>query len=403
MSRITKTIAKILIVILPACLPLSGCGGRAYVVEPFDPGSFLERAHSETQDGVTVQTTVVSADETELIFGLPLYDSGVQPVWIRVQNNTDKRLRYAPVSTDRYYFAPLEVSYVNRSGFSDDARDQMNWRFHELAMPRRIQAGESVEGFVFTHMQAGTKGFNIDLFGDDVEYRFNFFVTLPGFVADHSEIDLQDLYAEDELAHISEKQFLTSFANLPCCTSDANGNETGSPLGIAIIGQGKDVLHGLLRGRWREVAANETFAGTATGDYYYFGRPQDATFIYEGRKAIDGYYELRLWLAPQTVDDKPVWLGQLRQFFAHRWTQHRPDPDTDNAQSFLLQNIWYSGTLLKYSILQTSHKVGIDDQHTDFQNGAYFTVGRRSALWISGDAVPLNKVQEIKFSGDTHD
>lgn len=403
MSRRFIIATKILIVILPACLTLAGCGGRAYVVEPFDPGSFLERSHSETQRGVTVHTTVASAEETKQIFSLPLYDSGVQPVWIRVQNNTDERLRYAPVSTDRYYFAPLEVSYVNRGGFSDDAHSQMNWHFYELAMPRYVQAGESIEGFVFTHMQAGTKGFNVDLFGDDAEYRFTFFVTLPGFVADHAEVDLQALYAEDEVAHITENQFLTNFTNLPCCTADANGNETGSPLGIAVIGQGKDVLHGLLRGRWREVAANETFSSTATGDYYYFGRKQDATFIYEGRNTVDGYYELRLWLAPQTVDDKPVWLGQIRQFFAHRWTQNRPDPDTDGAQSFFLQNVWYSATLLKYSIIQTAHKVEIDNQQADFQNGTYFTNGRRTAVWISGDAVPLNEVQEIKFSGDVHD
>ena len=135
-----------LFVLLVCSTSTVGCGGRAYIYETVDSVDF--RSHSETQsDGsISVSASVLGREETEKIFGLSLYDQGIQPVWLEVENKSTEQVRYAPVGTDRFYFSPLEVAYTNRGGFSDEAREEMDRRFDRLAMPRYIDAGETRSG-----------------------------------------------------------------------------------------------------------------------------------------------------------------------------------------------------------------------------------------------------------------
>ena len=111
---------------LAATVILTGCGGRAFIVEPAGDSQFRDRAIEKTDGEVTVRAAVLNPEETERVFGLSLYDQGIQPIWIEVVNGTNERIRYAPVGTDPEYFSPLEVSYKNRSGYSDEARDEMD-------------------------------------------------------------------------------------------------------------------------------------------------------------------------------------------------------------------------------------------------------------------------------------
>ena len=96
---------------------LAGCGGKAYIYEPVDSGRFLSAAENQAEGPIHVTASVPGREETERIFGIDLYDQGIQPVWLQVQNSGDTLARYAPVSTDPEYFAPLEVSYMNRRGY----------------------------------------------------------------------------------------------------------------------------------------------------------------------------------------------------------------------------------------------------------------------------------------------
>jgi hypothetical protein len=142
----------------------AGCGGHAYVYKPVASIEIQDRAESQSDETVRVSAMVPGREETEAVFGVALYDQGIQPVWLEIENNGPEQVRYALVSTDSNYFSPLEVAYKNRSGFSDEARVEMERRFHRLAMPRYIDPGETRSGFVFTHADTGAKGFNVDLF-----------------------------------------------------------------------------------------------------------------------------------------------------------------------------------------------------------------------------------------------
>ncbi|HIL98159.1 MAG: hypothetical protein ABGY96_22900 [bacterium] len=309
-------------------------------------------------------------------------------MWLEIENNGLTRLRYAPTGTDREYFSPLEVSYKHRKGFSATARREMDVRFHTLALKRYLDPGETVSGFVFTHVEPGTKGFNVDLFGSGVSFSFTFFIRIPGFRPDHAEVDFESLYTADEVQHISEVDFYSTLLSFPSHTSDSSGTSTGSPANVFFVVDGKSLLYALIRAGWQEgVVDNAT--GQFEDDYFYFNRRQDTVFRYAGRNKSDGFYELRLWLSPLLVDGTTVWFGQLRQFISHPWVGPRPDPDVGDAQSFLVQNLWYSEALLQYGTVTENDVVVKGETQKDFLGAEYFTNGQRLVLWVTDDPVSM--------------
>ena len=389
-SPLTIGLALRSVLAVAALIVLVGCGGHPYVYAPLESVDFRSRATVDGDDAVRVSAAVPSAGETESLFGMPLYEQGVQPVWLEIENKTNARLRYAHAGTDREYFSPLEVAYKNRKGLSDEGRKKMYERLFYTAMPRYIEAGKTISGFVFTHVRPGTKDFNVDIYAQGISHSFTFFITVPGFVPDHAEVDFLNLYPVNELQDLDEPDFRRVIANLGCCTTDAAGEKQGSPLNVVLLGEGREIRYALLRAKWRETATNEsTSRHPGAADYFYRGRRQDALLRFEGSGTDDGYYELRLWLSPYRLDGTLVWIGQLRHFIEHRWIKTRPDPDIDNARAFMAQNLWYGQTLLKYAHASGGDAVSQELQQQDFQGSEYFTNGFRHVFWLSGKPVSL--------------
>ncbi len=154
--------------------------------------SFLSRA--KTQDGpvAEVTTAVADAEESERLFGVPLARRGLQPVYLRVHNHSDKHLRLHLVSIDPNYYTPLEAAALNHfsiskrlSGFgiaawflfwpilvllplklitAYRANRRMNECFQSLAFHLRpLPPGGISEGFVFTALDLGTKIIHVRL------------------------------------------------------------------------------------------------------------------------------------------------------------------------------------------------------------------------------------------------
>src|SRR5271165_5747436 len=94
--------------LLVAFISLAGCGPN----HPDSSGlqNFTNRALVQIKDGVTVRTSVLKDEECRRYFGGSTANVDVQPVWIQIQNDNDKPLRYLPIFTDPDYFAPQEVA-----------------------------------------------------------------------------------------------------------------------------------------------------------------------------------------------------------------------------------------------------------------------------------------------------
>ena len=218
---------------------VSACATAPYEPADLDSVGFRAKATSQISGSIEVRAAVPGPDETQALFDLPLYARGIQPVWLEVRNGTDSQIRYAPVGTDREYFSPQEVAYVHHGGFSKTGRDDMNRYFYQIAMPRRIPAGETRSGFVFTHAHLGTKSFNVDLFSpsSDNDLSFTFFLDVPGFEPDHSDAYFGDLYAIDEIRDLDRNSLRAELAGMDRYTRDQSGEGRGVPINVVVIGE----------------------------------------------------------------------------------------------------------------------------------------------------------------------
>lgn len=383
-------------IVVSMAILVASCATRTFDPAPLESVPFQARAVSQTSGCVTVRAAVTGAEETEAIFGVPLYERGIQPVWIEVDNQTRGNLRFAPVALDRDYFSPIEVAYIHRSGFSKQDRADMERMYHDIAMPRRISAGETHSGFVFTHLESGTKSFSVDLFGSGRnDYQFVFFVDVPGFVSDHAEINFARLYAPEEVRSYNLEGLRKALAELPCCATDASGSAIGLPINMVLIGRGEDVLHALLRGRWYETQRGDDESSLAVSQYWS-GRPPDA--VLRLRRGTTGERnELRVWLSPMRVDGEPVWLAQVTHYLTGLFKRSFLDPDLDDAGLYLFQNIWYSQGLAQYGFVSTGHDVPYADKRTDFSGARYYTSGYRGVLWLSAEPHSMAEVVELPW------
>jgi len=375
---------------------LAGCASKPY---QHDPGLLLDiirRAEMKQQGKVQVRVSVPGPEETKAFFGIPLYDSQLQPVWIEVINRGDTELRFAPVGTDPLYVPPSEVAYTHRSGFSREARSEIELYLHQLAMPRRIEAGKTGSGFVFTQARPGTKGVNIDLFGpekDDV-YSFIFFVPVPGFTADHTQVDFDTLYAENDRSSYDENGLRQALQEMPCCASGPKGEDL---LNVVFIGDGNYVLQALLKAGWYERPARDRARVDASSNASrLYGRIADAVFHKEVANTT-GVGELRLWLTPMKLGAEPVWVGDVIRFINGPDGAVALDPDMDDARNFIMQDIWYAQSLARLGWLKMLPPVPFEEPRIDALGNEYFTDGMRVVLWPSRVPVSLLEVEYAEW------
>jgi hypothetical protein len=392
---------------LAACLltgfVLLGCA--AFNPQPLNERPLRERADGQTQNGVRVLATVLSAEETQSVFGLSLYKKGIQPVWLEIENNTQHRMWFAPLSVDRNYFSPLEVAYLFHGGHTKAAKQTMDRFFYRHAMRKPINPQTVRSGFVFTNLEMGTKAFNVDVIGEDHQVRtFTFLIPVAGFNVDYREVDFENLYANHAKIEVDSPQALKRLIEaLPCCTTGADGTRNADPINVVIIGKGLDILYALLRSGWDETAAADSYDPLAQLPWefrhqpvmplYLFNRAQDAAFR-KSRSTLNERNQLRLWLSPYLTNGQQVWIGQISRII-------RPvaiekfgiEPDVDEARDYLLQDLWYAQSLLRYGYVRLSEMAPLSNPRKALYDDDYFTDGMCLVVWVSNEPTSLDEVQ----------
>ena len=99
---------------------------RASSFEPIglEQVGFLERSQTQQESGVRVTVAVPSESETRELFHIPLYDRGVQPVWIEIENGRENRVTFLPVGVDAEYFTPVETATLDLAVGQAPEQDQ---------------------------------------------------------------------------------------------------------------------------------------------------------------------------------------------------------------------------------------------------------------------------------------
>jgi hypothetical protein len=389
------------------CLIPMGCAN--FNPRPLNEVAFHERVKTQTENGIRVSAAVLSAEETEAVFDLPLYKKGIQPVWLEIENNTQHRVWFAPVSLDRNYFAPLEVAYMHHFTFSKAENLRMDQYFRRQAIRSRIEPASVGSGFVFTSLDLGTKAFNVEVIGEDGPVRaFTFLIPVPGLEVDYREVDWASLYsAGDTVTFETPEAFRNALEKLPCCTTGSDGTQMADPVNVVIIGEGRNVLYALRRSGWDETAAPSSYDPTTHFQWefryqpvkslYLFERSQDAAFR-KSRAALNERLQLRLWLSPFIFEGKNVWVGQISRIIRrYVWQKFKIEPDVDEARIYLLQNLWHAQAILKYGYVNGTGVATISKPRRSLHDDDYFTDGLRIVIWVSDKPVSFSEVQRMQW------
>jgi hypothetical protein len=393
-------------------LAATGCG--SFSPQALDQVHFMDRAVTKVEGEIRVTAAVLSREETKLAFDLDLYGDGIQPIWLEIENRSSQDYWFVRRGLDPNYFAPLEVAYMNHYMFANHANDRMDRFFYEHTLGNYIPPGDEQTGFMFTHLDEGTKIFSVDLWAEDNQIRsYTFFVSVPGLKIDHREIDMDAIYSKEEIVRYTAEQvneFRKALEALPCCTTSKDGREMGDPLNLVILGREKsdDVYHAFMRAGWDETETIYTGSVFQTGisalfgaeyrhspvsDLYVFGRSQDAA-LQKARRSIHLRNHVRLWLTPIIFDGHEVWIGQISRDIGVRLTTrtittHKIDPDVDETREFLVEDLAYSQGLKKTAYVKGVGPASIEAPRQNLTGDPYFTDGYRVVMWLSSKLVSI--------------
>ena len=145
--------ARLLLVAL-ALLGMSACASFNPV--PLEDLTFRERVETEEQDGLRVSVTVLSREEAKQAFGVNLQKRGIQPIWLEIENRTEKHFWFMMSGLDPNYFSAHEAAYMNHFRFGGQANKQMDAYFSDLSFENLIESGSTNAGFAFTNETVGS-------------------------------------------------------------------------------------------------------------------------------------------------------------------------------------------------------------------------------------------------------
>jgi hypothetical protein len=404
------------IALVASLLLLNACAS-APPVTPDNAGGYLARSQTQVEDGISVTAAVPDRKETKAIFGSDLYKRGVQPVWLEITNSSDQKVNVLPAGLDPDYFSPTEAANLDLKLIPGDrSTPSMDIRFVSQSLETGVDPGETRKGFIFSALDEGTKGFNVDIIGESLPSTFTFFIQVPGLNIDHYNVDWSKLYAKDEFQDLDADALRAYLAAQTCCTTDKTAEGDGDPVNLVVIGAPDEVYAAFIRAGWDESETITTgttwktvqsFIGGREYRYspvsglYVFGRPQDVAF----QKARDNIHErnhLRLWMSPVTYRGVPVWMGQISRDIGVRFTKktittHKIDPDTDETREFLLEDLAYSQALAKFAYVEGAIPAPIDEPRGNFTGDPYFTDGYRLVMWVTSTPVDTNDVVYIDW------
>lgn len=407
--------AAIAATLLVAILSVAGCASFR-PAPPAEDAPFIERALTQSAEGVTVSVAVLSGDEAERAFGVPLEARGIQAVWLRMVNRSAFEYLFVPAGVDPDYFSPQEVVWASRSRFSAEGRREMSAYFDEQRARRYLPPGTTNEGFVHTRLDPVVKYVSVQLYRRGGSLEFDFVLDVPGFEADFRRVDFEAVVPTSSDQAVSREALRDVLVALPCCVLGPDGKTPGDPLNIVVIGNSDRVFHPFARRSWD---ATETISGgsvwrtvlsslfgsryrtSPVSALFFNDRAQDIA-LQKVRTSVDERNHLRLWLTPYKLEGKSVWVGQISRDIGVRlssktFVTHKIDPDVDEARDYLLQDLLLSGNLAAFGFVRGVGAATPEAPRYNYTLDPYFTDGLRVVLVVDDRPVPSDRLELIEW------
>jgi hypothetical protein len=362
-----------------------------------------------------------SAEDCVAVYGVPLSQKGIQPVWIEVQNDDPVSYFLMSPGLDPNFFPASEAAEAFADSKALVTKDELDQRFRRLAFHNPVLPGRTVSGFVLTNLREGAKLVQLDLVASGGAKTFSILMVVPGFHADYhvSAVFRREIYPPERIVdYTDDDAFRSALEALPCCATNEDGSKNGDPLNLVIVGGLDDAFPALVRRGWTpteekwsgaitktvtSALSGERYINAPVSDLYLFGRAQDLA-LQKARDTIHQRNHLRLWLSPMRYRGKPVWVGQISRDIGVRLTWHSPtftthkiDPDVDEARTALTEDMAYSQNLQKIGFVRG---VGGAPQGTTRQNlttDPYYTDGYRTVLVFDRQPTSLSEIEFFQW------
>ena len=399
----------------------AGCTGHADLAPAVPPR--LERIQSRSEAGVTAEVAIPTAGEAAALFGVSLAEHDVQPIWMRIRNESEEGLWLLAVAIDPEYYSADEVAALTGANLRDDAFESLRSRLRRASMPLFLPAGEQAEGYVYTSQRLGGRLVDLRLLGHEIGIRMRFALLLPEAGLDYHESGLGARYERvGELPDVGLDELRQRLEALPCCTTNADGSRNGDPLNLVLIGRGEAGIAALLETGWDftesitldsvrrmigAAIAENRYLSAPVSSLYAFGREQDAA-LQRGRSTIAQRNHMRLWLAPFRFEGLPVWIGQVSRDVGVKVTSksaslttHVIDPAIDDAREYVLQGLLHSEAVSRFGFVGGVGAARPDDPHYNLTDDPYFTDGNRLVIFISEEPVPPELADNLRWEDGT--
>jgi hypothetical protein len=376
---------------------------------------FIDRSQTKTDGDVRVTVAVPSAEESEQIFGFPLAGKNIQPVWLEVENNSDTAFFLYHIAMDPDIYSSGEVAWKFQSSlYSKKSQKNIYNLFRDNEIDWFFKPGTTNSGFVFTNLKMGTKAVLVRLFAEKNVKEIAFFVEVPGFKADHHQIDPHTLYAEKDMIDLDDDSLRQALEDLPCCMTNKDGSGESDPLNIIIIGPEEEIWPAFISRGWDEseviygASLARTIASSVFGiryryspmsALYFYGRPQDVG-LQKARQTVDERNHLRLWLSPMRYQGMPVYIGQISRDIGVKLTTKSPtlttheiDPDVDEARDYLIQDLLESQKVAKIGLVEGVGKADPENPRYNLTDSPYWTDGWRVVFVFSEEQTALDELE----------
>lgn len=412
------------VICLAVASAICGCATISTYTPP-DPGrvAFRERAVSKTEGALTVTVAIPSPAESRELFGFKIDKKRIQPIWLQIDNRSDREHWFFVRNLDPDYFSPLEVAWMGRKSYTKHARAEMERALFDCQIPLRIPGGQVVSGFVFANQILGGRHVLVELIDEEREVlRFDFMVQIPGLRTDYKRVDADSLYSH--YVDLDEEGLRRWIEEQPCCVTNAKGTKFGDPLNLVLVGTSEALWPAFARAGWNvtEVASTSSvwktiksslfrtrYLYSPISSLYAFGRPQDIA-LQKARGTVDERNHLRLWLAPVTHKGQPVLIGQISRDIGVRFTTksptistHKIDPDVDETRAYLLMDLVYAQGVARFGLEGGVGTSPIDEPRGNLTDDPYVTDGLRLVLFMSEDPVPIEQVDYLEWKeGQRH-
>lgn len=386
---------RILTSSLPA-LVLASCATWQPPGNAGDDSILRERAVTARMGDVRLNAAVLSARDSQRMLGANVIKTGVQPVWVEVENSTPQTLWLLRSGTDPDYFSPLEVAWSFHSFLAGGSNARIDDHFDALGFQNPIAPGATQSGIIFTNPHQQTRLLNIDLLGHGRVFPFTLFPPVPDDASDETAVNIAKRFADTgSVDYRDGGRLRAALQKMPCCAAAADGEKRGDPLNMVLVGEFADIAAALVRRNFRRVELD--FDDTQR----LFGRPPDVVARKEGKSGMPANW-LRMWVAPLRYQGQPVFLAQAGRAVGGRYAVSNGNdfllhPNVDEVRNNLIQDLLYSGGLAKLGFAAGAGTAISAQPRDTSREAGYYTDGLRAVLFLETRPLALSDVQILDW------